>query len=259
MANRKYWMAALVMVASLQMAACAAKPPTVATEKPVHIDPIEGSKLKKVTLTEKAKLRLDIQTAPLSEEQVTRKRKIGGEVVASLGDNTTSAAVPADGSVWVRVSLSEGDVSQIDNSLPARVLPLSAAGSKDASAAGVDAKMDEGAVDEDEGADGVKAVYYAVQAKNHGLKPGDRALVELALKSDGKMHKMIPYSAVIYDVKGDTWVYTNPEPLVFVRAPIKIDYITDQVAYLTDGPATGAAIVTKGVAELFGSETGVGK
>ena len=30
----------------------------------------------------------------------------------------------------------------------------------------------------------------------------------------------IPYAAVLYDPNGDTWAYTSPEPLVFVRAPI---------------------------------------
>ncbi len=98
MANRTYWMVALLMTASLQMAACAAKPAAVAAEKPSHVDSIDNSKLKKVTLIEKARTRLDIQTTAVLEEQVTRKRKIGGEVVASLGD---SASMPADGSVWV--------------------------------------------------------------------------------------------------------------------------------------------------------------
>src|SRR5438046_3940890 len=34
--------------------------------------------------------------------------------------------------------------------------------------------------------------------------------------------KVVPTSAVLYDAKGKTWVYTNPEGLVFVRHAIRI-------------------------------------
>lgn len=249
MAKRQYWVAALLMVASLQLSGCAAKPPAAPAEKASHVDAIEGSKLKKVTLTEKAMTRLDIQTTAMLEEQVTRKRKVGGEVVATMG------SAPANGSLWVRVSMTDGDLSQIDNSQPIRVLPIDG-GEGDA---GVEAEIDENGMDEGDEAGNASAVYYALRDKSHALQPGQRMLVELVLKSDSKARKLVPYSAIIYDVKGDTWVYTNPEALVFVRAPVKIDYITGQTAYLTEGPAAGAKIVINGVAELYGAETGVGK
>jgi hypothetical protein len=70
---------------------------------------------------------------------------------------------------------------------------------------------------------------------------------------------VIPYSAVVYDVRGGTWAYVNPEPLVFVRHLIRVDYIQDDLAILLEGPALGTAVVTVGVAELFGIELGVGK
>jgi hypothetical protein len=54
-------------------------------------------------------------------------------------------------------------------------------------------------------------------------------------------------------------VYTNPEPLVFLRSPITIDYIDGDLAVLSEGPAVGTAVVTLGAAELFGTETGVSK
>jgi len=64
---------------------------------------------------------------------------------------------------------------------------------------------------------------------------------------------------VLYGVHGETWVYTNPEPLVFIREPIVIDYIEGDLAVLSEGPEAGTAIVTVGAAELFGTETGVSK
>jgi len=71
--------------------------------------------------------------------------------------------------------------------------------------------------------------------------------------------KVVDYSAVVYEPKGDTSVYTNPSPLVFVRQPIKVDYIEGNLAVLAEGPPAGTAVVTVGTAELLGMEFGVGK
>jgi hypothetical protein len=68
------------------------------------------------------------------------------------------------------------------------------------------------------------------------------------------LRKVVPYSAVLYDVDGGAFVYTSPEPLTFVRAPITVDYIKGDVAVLSDGPSSGMAVVTVGSAELFGAE-----
>lgn len=69
---------------------------------------------------------------------------------------------------------------------------------------------------------------------------------------------VVPYSAVLYDVKGRTWVYTNPEPLVYIRHAIVIDSIIGARALIKSGPPRGTAVVTVGAAELFGAESGVG-
>ncbi len=69
---------------------------------------------------------------------------------------------------------------------------------------------------------------------------------------------VVPYDAVFLDAHGEFWVYTNPEPLVFVRAPIVIARETSDRAFLSDGPPTGTPVVTVGVPELYGSETEFG-
>jgi hypothetical protein len=69
----------------------------------------------------------------------------------------------------------------------------------------------------------------------------------------------IPYAAVLYDPNGETWTYTNPEPLVFVRAPINVVRIDGSRAVLSKGPAAGTQVVTVGAAELLGSEYEVGE
>ncbi len=76
---------------------------------------------------------------------------------------------------------------------------------------------------------------------------------------NGKARKVVPYAAVIYGLKGETWIYTSAEPLLFVRQPVKVDYIEGEKAFLADGPATGVEVATVGVPELYGADTGVGK
>jgi hypothetical protein len=71
--------------------------------------------------------------------------------------------------------------------------------------------------------------------------------------------KTVPYAAVIYDIEGNTWVYTNPAPLTFVREPIVIDFIDGDMAFLSAGLDPDLSVVTVGVAELYGTETGVSK
>lgn len=75
----------------------------------------------------------------------------------------------------------------------------------------------------------------------------------------GKQAKVVPYAAIYYDLKGVTWVYTNPEPLTYIRAPITVESIEGDLAMLSDGPPAGALVVTIGSPELYGTEFGVGQ
>ncbi len=69
----------------------------------------------------------------------------------------------------------------------------------------------------------------------------------------------IPYAALLYDSTGATFVYTSPEPLVFVRHPVTVEFIEGDLVVLQNGPPVGTAVVTAGGAELTGVEFGVGK
>jgi hypothetical protein len=92
-------------------------------------------------------------------------------------------------------------------------------------------------------------------------KAAERLGVETAAVEDeevgGAPAKVLPYSAVLYDANGDTWTYTNPEPLVFVRHKISIDRVDGASAILAEGPDVGTKVVTVGAAELIGTEFGV--
>jgi len=69
----------------------------------------------------------------------------------------------------------------------------------------------------------------------------------------------VPYAAVIYDIEGNTWIYTSPEPLTFVREQIVIDHIEGDTAFLAESLPGELNVVTVGVAEIYGTETGVSK
>ena len=69
--------------------------------------------------------------------------------------------------------------------------------------------------------------------------------------------KVVPYSALLYDTNGATWVYTAAEPLLFVRAQVQVDRIDGARALLSTGPPAGTPVVSVGAAELYGAELGV--
>jgi hypothetical protein len=70
--------------------------------------------------------------------------------------------------------------------------------------------------------------------------------------------KVVPYSSLIYDPQGETWVYISPEPGKFVRHQVEVDRIEGDDVVLTSGPDKDTAIATVGAAELYGAESGVG-
>lgn len=250
------WTVVILIMAGLLLSACAQTSAAVEKIVPAKVEKIEGTELKRVTLTEKAAERLDLQTASLREEQVVRTRTVGGIVVAAPEGQATEP-----GKVWVRVLLTESDLNRVDRSQPALILSLDGDEEDGDGSEGLAAQADEGPDFDDAEDDDLAeaAVYYVVDNTNNRLVAGQRVFVELALSGSGTLTKVIPYAAVIYDPQGATWVYTNPEPLTFVRHSIVVDYIEGELAILLEGPSAGTAVVTVGAAELFGTETGVSK
>jgi hypothetical protein len=254
MKHTNRWITATFVALSLLLSACGPRSSGEEKVPPSRLEPIEGSDYQRVVLTQKAAERLDIQTVPLAEEQVVRTRTVGGEVVA----------VPEaeGGPVWARVSMTRSDFDRVDQDLPALVLALDSDEEEDR---GLPAEPDEepGLDDPEDvdlpGEDLVEELYYLIDSPEHDLEVGQAVLVELTLAAQETLRKVVPYEAVLYGVHGETWVYTNPEPLVFVRQPIVIDFIEGDLAFLSEGPEVRTAVVTVGAAELFGTETGVSK
>jgi hypothetical protein len=83
--------------------------------------------------------------------------------------------------------------------------------------------------------------------------------VRLQRQPGAGTRKVIAYGAVLYDEQGDTWTFTSPAPLTFLRQKIDIDRVTGTSVVLRDGPPAGTTVVTEGAAELLGAELGVGE
>jgi hypothetical protein len=90
-------------------------------------------------------------------------------------------------------------------------------------------------------------------------KAAERLGIEIdEVRVDPSGRRIIPYSAVLYDLTGKTWVYVHAEPMSFVREAVKIDTIKGENVYLKDGPVPGTKVLASGVQQVFGTEVGVG-
>ena len=96
------------------------------------------------------------------------------------------------------------------------------------------------------GTDVQRVIFDAEAAERVGLKTAP-------IRQDGQ-ETVIPYAAVIYGVDGNTYAYTAPEPLTYVRQQINIDRVAGDSVMLSDGPPTGTEVVTVGAAEVYGTE-----
>ena len=235
--------------------------------EPAAVAKIDGTALARLTLLPAAARRLDIQTALVREETLDPKQLVGGEIVSTSPDGRTAI---------VRVELTEEELGRVQREEPAFILPLA----RESQAGRIKAVPLTGAIANTLSLDsrtrrikalplkkptesGLQAVpgtiHFEVSGADHGLVNRQLVFVELALSGAGERRKLVPYAAVLYDAQGKTWVYTNPEPLVFVRQSIQIDTVVGDETRLLAGPPVGTAVVTVGGAELYGTEFGVGK
>lgn len=156
--------------------------------------------------------------------------------------------VVADDVLWVRVPLYVGDLPSVARSEPATVTPLGAAGRSFA------ARL----IDAPPRADAAAAsteLAYELEATVEELRPGERVMVAVPLVTSEEA-LVAPWSAVVYDIEGGTWVYAVKAPHVYARARVEVRRVAGGLAVLARGPAPGTQVVSEGVAELFGSEFG---
>jgi hypothetical protein len=259
-------LAALAMLAMSTVALAA--PQTGATE----IEP-QASSAKRVVLDANDASRIGVQTVRVREEKVVRRVVVLGKVEDEPTDNAaTDAGELAPTAV---TELAQNDASSINDVQIRVLLDKNSADDADDDADQYDDEDDAeivapGDEDEDEtpvrakrvliqgGAAAPNTLYFKVKSGTKGLQAGQNVGVRLAQPGSKTPKKVVPYSAILYDLTGDTWVYTNPEPSVFVRERVDIERIDEDLAVLNTGPAVGTQVVTIGAAELYGAESRAG-
>ncbi len=101
-------------------------------------------------------------------------------------------------------------------------------------------------------------LYYEIDNEGGLLRSGQKVSVTLTLNSSGES-LAVPYSSILYDFQGGTWVYVKSGPLVYIRTRVEVGHISDSLAILKRGVSPGDEVVCAGSAELFGTEFGIGK
>ena len=130
-------------------------------------------------------------------------------------------------------------------------------GSSSETAAGTTAKSQPYEIGENDATTGIASVTLTEKAAERtGIETA--AVTEAGAVREGSSGTLaVPYSSLWYDAKGAAFVYVVTAPLSYVRAPITVDYVEGDQAILSAGPEAGTEIVTQGVAELYGAETGL--
>jgi RND family efflux transporter MFP subunit len=155
--------------------------------------------------------------------------------------------------VWVRVPVYVGDLPRIDAAAEAAIGALTAH-----PGAPVQLAKPATAPPSANPAAGTVDLFYLLDNREAKYGPGQRVGVTLKLAGEAES-LAIPWSAVIYDIHGGTWVYEQADALLFVRRRVAVRFVDGDTAVLAAGPKSGTKVVIAGAAELFGAETGFSK
>lgn len=168
---------------------------------------------------------------------------------ALLGEPVDKAM--AGSKLWIRVPVYVGLVEQLDRSGPATIrttgsiaksqsaLPITGPKTANATSTTLD-------------------LYYELDGAPEGMRPGSRIEVLLPVRGSTE-NLVVSHDAVLHDIQGGQWIYEQTAPNVFTRRRVEVQRIEGALAVLSRGPKAGAAIVTSGSVELFGTEFGSGK
>jgi RND family efflux transporter MFP subunit len=166
----------------------------------------------------------------------------------AVGDGAALLEVVDADPLWVRVPVYTGDLAKVDRSRPATLQepgqegtgrsidPVNGPTTADPSTASAD-------------------LFYRVSNANRRYRPGERVAVSLPLRAEAT-ESVVPWSAILYDIHGGTWLYQALGDDVFTRRRVDVRRVTGDLAVLARGPAPGTRIVVVGAAELFSTEFG---
>ncbi len=155
--------------------------------------------------------------------------------------------------LWVRTAVYVGDLPRLDTAAEAHIggladpaglankpaKPVSAPPSANATAATVD-------------------LFYEVANEDGAFRLGQKLGVRIPLR-EPEESLVVPGSALAYDLHGGAWVYESLGAQTYARRRVLVRAVMEKNAVLESGPPPGTRVAITGVAELFGTEFGVGK
>jgi RND family efflux transporter MFP subunit len=158
--------------------------------------------------------------------------------------------------IWIRVPVYVGDLRLIDKRQTAKVHAMNetpGAASRPARPINAPPTADP--------ANNTADLYFELANGDGSMRPGQKVGVTLSERApeESKKSLVVPWSSVAHDIHGGAWVYEHIAPQQYARRRVEVRRVVGSLAVLARGPAAGAKIVTAGVAELFGTEFGVGK
>ncbi|WCT73067.1 efflux RND transporter periplasmic adaptor subunit [Sphingomonas naphthae] len=185
-----------------------------------------------------------LASAEAVRDAAVAQRRLLGPGIAAMGGQSR---------LWVRVSVFGSDLTAIRRDRAAAIRALGAdttARTAQPVGAPPSANATAGTVD----------LYYALDNRDRAWRVGQRVAVALPLaaRHDGA-GLAVPASAIVRDIYGGEWVYQRTAPDTYQRRRIEIVAQADGQAIVGRGLEPGAAVVTAGAAELFGTEFGAGK
>jgi membrane fusion protein, heavy metal efflux system len=158
--------------------------------------------------------------------------------------------------LWVRVPIYVGDLGGVQVGQPVEVQPLgadAAAGLRTAEPVAAPPTANAEAASTD--------LIFKLDNAAGGFRAGQRVRVSLPL-TGSEEGLVVPWSAVVHDIHGGTWVYARTAPRTYSRRRVEVRHVLgagEGLALLGRGPEVGAEVVAVGAAELYGTEFGPGK
>ncbi len=167
----------------------------------------------------------------------------GAELFEVIGQNP----------VWVRVPVYVGDLATIDDQQPGQVEALGhISGSSQRAAKPVQGpplgNANAASVD----------LFFEMKNDDGQFRIVEKVSVRLAQKN-AEENLVVPFSAILYDIHGGTWVYAKTAPQIYSRRRVELHHVVEGLAVLRRGPAADTEVVITGAAEIFGTEFGGGK
>ena len=101
-------------------------------------------------------------------------------------------------------------------------------------------------------------LFHEIDNRPLWLTPGQRVGVNIPLRGEAES-LTAPWSAIIHDIHGGTWLYEATSANTFVRRRVTVRQKFNDLAILTQGPSAGATVVTEGAQEIFAVESGFSK